>query len=60
MATNTEEPLTPETYDLDFRGRYHCVNCGYVSVHQLDLNNTEFLDLHCKCGAPVVRVPMDD
>ena len=45
-------------YDLDFRkqgGRYHCMNCGFISVHELDLE-TKYLDLHCKCGAPVIRV----
>ena len=50
--------IDPTTYDLDFfklGGRYECMNCGIISVHDLDFN-TPYLDLHCKCGAPVDRI----
>ena len=56
------EKLIPETYDIDFirrGGRYHCMSCGFISVYELDLE-TEYLDLHCKCGAPVIRVFPDE
>lgn len=54
-----EEKVTSEEYDLTYTGRYHCINCGYIPVQQLDLE-TKFLDLHCKCGGAVVRVPRED
>ena len=59
MNTKEEKKLTPETYDPSYDGRYHCMNCGYISVYDLDFD-TEFLDLHCKCGGAVLRVPADD
>jgi len=59
MNTNEDRKITPENYDPTYRGRYHCMNCGYITVHQLDFE-TKFLDLHCKCGGAVVRVPPEE
>ena len=50
--------IDPTTYDLDFikmGGRYQCLRCGFISPDKLDLN-TPYLDLHCKCGAAVIRI----
>lgn len=59
MNTNDGEKLTAATYDPEYTGGYHCMNCGYITVHDLDLE-TEYLDLHCKCGGAVVRVPAEE
>lgn len=58
MNTN-EEKLTAATYDPEYTGRYHCMNCGYITVYELDFE-TKYLDLHCKCGGAVVRVPAEE
>ena len=56
------EKLVPETYDIEFLkegGRYYCLDCGFISVFDLDFD-TPYLDLHCKCGAAVIRVFPDE
>jgi len=49
-----KEKINPVTYNRGYTGRYYCLRCGYISVYELDLDNVEFLDLHCKCGSPVI------
>ena len=41
-----------------YEGQYICMGCGEIPVANID-SHTEFLDLHCKCGAPVIRVDLE-
>lgn len=59
MNTNKDEKVTHENYDPTYTGGYYCVNCGYITVYGLDLES-KFLDLHCKCGGAVSRVPAEE
>lgn len=39
--------------DGNMRNYFICVSCGFIPMSMID-KDTKYLDLHCKCGGPVV------
>ena len=43
----------PDSEEVMTRYYNLCVRCGYVPNDKQDVNNTKYLDMHCKCGNPI-------
>ncbi len=43
----------PRYFEIDggFKNFIVCFKCGFIPIDNVD-KNTEFVDLHCKCGNP--------
>jgi hypothetical protein len=42
------------TEDGQAKDFFICIDCGYIPKSKIDIEQTKFLDMHCKCGAPAI------
>lgn len=47
----------PDYYEMTDDGKdfFVCATEGYIPKNKIDTEQTKYLDMHCKCGDPVVR-----
>ena len=43
-----------KTEDGHAKDFFICADEGYIPKNMIDNEQTKFLDMHCKCGAPVI------
>lgn len=51
----------PNYFELDGNTKifFICLEEGFVSKDSEDLEQTKYLDMHCKCGAPMIIEEFD-